>query len=208
MKKNEIAQIWHTHENHITTLTIDEQGKLSDCAPLSQTELLNVRLSEKLRLLGIRISSETKRLHLKKFSTANFSFVGDEEKVPQIAYKRTNLSDSTSLFAFMNLTEELKIVSIKVASTASVDVCHLEIFAFPNECGHPEIPINGTVTWQRGSPTATYYCREGYHLEPNTKTRTCEEGKWSGTEPLCKLFQFKTFEDQMKETEDTATSPM
>ena len=208
MKKNEIAQIWHTHENHITTLTIDEQGKLSVCPSLSQTELLNVQLSEKLRLLGIRISLKTESFHIRKFSTANFSFVGDEGKVPQIAYKRTNLSDSTSLFAFMNLTEELKIVSIKVASTASVDVCHLEIFAFPNECGHPEIPINGTVTWQRGSPTATYYCREGYHLEPNTKTRTCEEGKWSGTEPLCKLFQFKTFEDQMKETEDTATSPM
>ena len=202
MKTIQIVQLLDTNEKDAENLTIDEHGKISDCTLLSQTERLNVHLPEKHRLIGIKISSRTGNIHSKKFSAANFSFVGDDENAPKIAYERINLSDLISFFVFKNLTTELTGVSIKLASTQSIIVCRLEIFVLPNQCGHPETPINGTVAWQRGSPTATYYCRQGFYLEPNTETRTCEKGKWSGTAPLCKSLKKNTFEGRKKETED------
>jgi Sushi repeat (SCR repeat) len=171
------------------TLT-DEQGMLSACTSFSQNEPLMVHLPDKRRLSGIRITSGTDKT-VQRFQKANFSFAGDDAVPHHITYQRNNLSDSMSFFVFTNLTEELSVLSIKLASSQSFTVCQLEIYALPNQCGHPEIPINGNVIWQRGSTSATYSCHEGYSLEPNT-TRTCQKGKWSGSEPIC--------------MEDTATS--
>jgi Sushi repeat (SCR repeat) len=173
---------------------IDQQGKLSNCPSFSKSEPLTAQLPEKRRLSAIRISSAADDTNVNKFKKANFSFAGDENVVPQIAYERNISSDSISLFVFTNLTEELSSLSIKLTSDKSFNLCQIELFALPDQCGHPEIPINGTVTWQRGYQNATYSCQEGYYLEQypiisfSAETRICEKGKWSGSEPLCELF--------------------
>ena len=191
MQKTKILEFLLKYEKEIQTLVVDEQGKFSKCQSISQSETLMANLPEKRRLSGIKITSEFDQI-VKKFSESNFSFFGDGT-IFQIAYERKKISDSISLFVFTNLTEELSVLSIKFASSRSFIVCQLEVYALSEQCGHPEIPINGRVDWQRGSPNATYSCNEEYFLEPNSETRTCEEGKWSGSELICKQFNFKIF---------------
>jgi Sushi repeat (SCR repeat) len=180
-------------ETKTRTLEIDVQGKpLRGCTLFSEREQLMIHLPDKQRMFGIRITSEIDDT-FERFQKAIFVLAGDEVKVPQIAYERKNLSDSMSLFVFTNLTEELSSLTVKLVGNHYFNLCQLELFALPDQCGHPEIPINGTVTWQSGSSNAIYSCNEGYFLEPDTETRTCEKGKWSGTEPICKLFNSKIF---------------
>ena len=190
MGTTKVSKIQQSDEKEEQALVVDEQGKFSECQSFSQSEPLMAHLTEKRRLSGIRITSGNENNIFQKFQRANFSFFGNDS-VFQITYQRKNLSDSMSSFVFTNLTEELSVLSIKLASSQSFTVCQLEVYALPEQCGHPEIPINGRVNWQRGSLNATYSCQEGYSLELNRETRTCEKGKWSGSEPLCKLkFKF------------------
>jgi Sushi repeat (SCR repeat) len=153
---------------------------------LMENQRILAYLSEKRRLSGIRIVSETNQTNVLKFQKAKFSFVGDEEYDRKIGYERINDKNSISFFIFTNLTEELTSVSVELIHSRGFYVGQLEIYAFPNQCGHPEIPINGTVNWQSGSPIATYSCHSGYAVHSADTTRTCDKGKWSGNEPVCK----------------------
>ena len=158
---------------------------ISGCLPFSLGPL-SVQFSEKRRPSGVMISSRNVTREVAKLIQTQFTFVGDNERGPNITFERINLESSVALFLFTNLSEKLSFESINVTSTKIFLLCRLEVFAFPDQCGQPEIPINGTVDWQRGSPKATYSCVEGYALEPGKKTRTCQNGRWSGTQPICK----------------------
>ena len=161
---------------------------LSECFTLSQNEPLVAHLTKQRRLSGVRITSGTSKSDVIYFRRANFKITGRREQIP---YER-NLNESISLFVFENSNQRASSQLIEIVSTKSFQLCQLEMYALVDQCGHPEIPINGTVTWQRGSTIATYSCHEGYALEPKTTTRICHKGKWSGSEPLCKLFEWKS----------------
>ncbi len=107
------------------TVGIDQQGKLSNCPSFSKSEPLTAQLTDKRRLSAIRISSAADDTNVNKFKKASFSFAGDENVVPQIAYERKILSDSISLFVFTNLTEELSSLSIKLTSDKSFNLCQI-----------------------------------------------------------------------------------
>jgi Sushi repeat (SCR repeat) len=106
----------------------------------------------------------------------------------QINEKKEMLSECLLFLENSALPKELFPLPIKIYFEQGFTSCILKIVASSDKCGHPEIPINGTVNWKRGSTSATYSCHEGYSLEPSNDTRTCQKGKWSGREPICKLF--------------------
>jgi Sushi repeat (SCR repeat) len=173
--------------NDTVTHSVDGEGMLSECFTLSQNEPLVAHLTKQRRLSGVRITSGTSKSDVIYFRRANFKITGRREQIP---YERTKLNESISLFVFENSNQRASSQLIEIVSTKSFQLCQLEMYALVDHCGHPEIPINGTVTWQRGSTIATFSCHEGYALEPKTTTRICHKGKWSGSEPLCKLFEW------------------
>jgi hypothetical protein len=115
--------------------TINEQGILSKWFKFSRGQQLTIDLPEKRRLSGISMSSWTSRPDIYLFERANFSFFGGEENIT-IGHGRKNINNSASLFAFANVTGELS--SVKIVNLRGFRLCHLEIFSFPDECGHPE----------------------------------------------------------------------
>jgi Sushi repeat (SCR repeat) len=189
VETTKISNIQQRIENSETmTHSVDGEGMLFECFTLSQNEPLVVHLTEQRRLSGVRITSGTSKSDVIYFQRANFKFTGGQEQIP---YER-NLNESISLFVFENSNQRASSQSVEIVSTKSFQLCQLEMYALVDQCGHPEIPINGTVTWQRGSTIATYSCHEGYALERITvfdwNTRTCQNGKWSGSELRCKFF--------------------
>jgi Sushi repeat (SCR repeat) len=185
-----IVEIFHQFDDTETySYSLNEQGILSQEFTLFPKDQVVVQLRERRRLYGIRLDPVTSGLDVFVFGKAQFSFVGDKNEAPQIAYERMHLNNSSSLFAFKNLTEELTSVSFELVGSDGFSVRHLEIYAFPEQCGHPEIPKNGAVVWQSGSPTATYSCHSRYALHSANETRICQRGRWSGSEPVCKPFR-------------------
>jgi Sushi repeat (SCR repeat) len=177
-------------DNDTVTHSVDDKGMLSKCFTLSQYEPLVAHLTNQRRLSGVRITSGTSKSDVIFFQRANFKFTGRRGQIPS---ERTYSKKSVSSFVFKNSNQRTS-QSVEIVSTKSFELCQLEMYALVDHCGHPEIPINGTVTWQRGSTIATYSCHEGYALEPKTTTRTCHKGKWSGSEPLCKFLNGKASE--------------
>ena len=127
--------------------TINEKGILSQCFTFSHGQQLTIDLPEKRRLSGIGMSSWTSRPDIYLFERANSSFFGGEENIT-IGHGRKTINDSASLFAFANVTGELS--SVRIVNLRGFRLCHLEIFSFPDECGHFEVPIHhftsGTTT--------------------------------------------------------------
>ena len=187
MEKVKILNIQqHVDDNETVTHSVDDKGTLSECFTLSRYETLVAHLSKRRRLSGVRITSGKNRSDVNLFQKANFKFAGRRGQIPS---ERTYSKKSISSFVFQISNQRTFSKSIEIVSTKSFQLCQLEMYALVDRCGHPEIPLNGSVTWQRGSPNATYSCDEGYALKPNTTTRTCHKGKWSGSQPLCKLFE-------------------
>ncbi len=185
-------QIKQTNDNDTVTHSVDDKGLLSQCFTLSQYEPLVAHLSEQRRLSGVKITSGTSKSIVIFFQRANFKFTGRRGQIP---YERTYSKKSILSFNFKNLNQRDYSQLIEIVSTKSLQLCQLEMYPLVDQCRKfPEIPIHGTVTWQRGSPNATYSCHEGYALEPKTTTRICRKGKWSGSEPLCKFLNGKAFE--------------
>ena len=54
-----------------------------------------------------------------------------------------------------------------------------------DECGYPEVPVNGHVYWEESEATAVFLCSAGYRRDTDEPVRKCVEGRWSGPEPAC-----------------------
>ena len=75
-----------------------------------------------------------------------------------------------------------------------VDICGIEVFAYYDECGHPEVPLNGRVQWNTGDTEAIYRCDDGYRLNVPSATRQCVQGEWNGLQAICEC----NFKDHFK----------
>ena len=72
--------------------------------------------------------------------------------------------------------------------TKGISITRAELLTLNDNCGHPEIPINGHVQWMTNDITASYSCDKGYRLNPKSKIRHCIKGSWDGSEPTCMTF--------------------
>ena len=106
--------------------------------------------------------------------------------------KRLN---SSGFFLIMGQeTAESKWKSVLVTINSNmegVQLCEIEIFALADQCGHPEIPLNGHVQWKSSDLTAIYNCNPGFQMEPYTPIRHCLRGTWIGQEPVCRPADIK-----------------
>jgi len=62
----------------------------------------------------------------------------------------------------------------------------------------PELPevVNGVITFTMNSAisiSATYSCDTGYAISSAVAVRTCDQGVWSGTAPICEGMTLNTF---------------
>ena len=73
-------------------------------------------------------------------------------------------------------------------------VCNVELLVFHDECGHPEVPLNGWVQWNPGDTEAIYRCDDGYRLNVPSATRQCVQGEWNGLQAICEC----NFKDHFK----------
>jgi Sushi repeat (SCR repeat) len=85
---------------------------------------------------------------------------------------------------YFDSSVKYKNVRVSIGSYA-VDVCGIEVFTLNDECGQPEVPLNGRVQWNPGDTEAIYRCDDGYQLNVPFTTRECVDGKWDGLQPIC-----------------------
>ena len=86
------------------------------------------------------------------------------------------------------ITQEEKFSKLLVRAKKDVYVCDFTILAMYDDCGHPEIPLNGQVQWEPGDTRATYRCERGFQLEPQAQSRECVRGTWTGVGPICEFY--------------------
>ena len=92
--------------------------------------------------------------------------------------------------SILELTDHQKNVyfqKIMLVSKAEIYICKIELMTYHDECGHPEVPLNGRVQWNPGDTEAIYWCDDGYQLNVPYDTRHCVRGKWNGSQPICEF---------------------
>jgi Sushi repeat (SCR repeat) len=108
-------------------------------------------------------------------------YLGPDPTVEPVPVK----SDLYGYFFF--ITQEEKFSKILVRAKKDVYICYFKVLAMYDDCGHPEIPLNGQVQWEPGDTRATYRCERGFQLEPPAQSRECVRGTWTGVEPICEF---------------------
>jgi Sushi repeat (SCR repeat) len=91
------------------------------------------------------------------------------------------------VFFYFNGSVKFKKVRVSIGQFYSINVCGIEVFTLNDECGQPEVPLNGRVQWNPGDTEAIYRCDDGYQLNVPSDTRQCVQGKWNGLQPICEL---------------------
>jgi Sushi repeat (SCR repeat) len=92
--------------------------------------------------------------------------------------------------SILELTDDQKNVyfqRIELVSKAEIYICKIELMTYHDECGHPEVPLNGSVKWNLGNTEAIYRCDDGYQLSAPYDIRHCVRGKWNGSQPICEF---------------------
>jgi Sushi repeat (SCR repeat) len=75
--------------------------------------------------------------------------------------------------------------NIRLTPNTGAYICEIILFAYHDECGHPEVPLHGHVQFEPGEAKAIYRCDDGYQLESNCSNRHCIQGRWNGSQPIC-----------------------
>jgi Sushi repeat (SCR repeat) len=74
---------------------------------------------------------------------------------------------------------------LSFTSNTWVSIYEILLFAYHDECGHPEVPLHGYVKYKPDDNEAIYRCDDGYQLDSNYSTRRCIQGEWNGPQPIC-----------------------
>jgi len=144
------------------------------------------------------VIKKERRLHSIQIRTISFwnnlknavlTFQGwkkDRSERENIKVTRTNHElNFSSSFALTDFSKSYHFKYFSFASNAWVYICEILLFAYHDECGHPEFPLNGRVQWKPDDTEAIYRCEDGYKLDPNYSTRLCFQGEWNGPQPIC-----------------------
>jgi Sushi repeat (SCR repeat) len=151
---------------------------------------------------GISLSNDTGRLYGIRLTTTRdlwpvfvstfWSLEGQSDDQPEWQKLRivgTEIDDRNYGVLFI-LENEQKLIRVRFVSPASCAVCVTELLTYHDDCGHPEVPVNGKVDWN--DTNAIYRCGEGFQLISGSRTRWCDQGRWTGSEPICMKFAYST----------------
>ena len=130
-----------------------------------------------------------------RFKNAALSFQGlknDQSKWENLDVTRTNHEiHSSSILVLNKYSNSYHLKKLIFKSNKWFRVCEIVLFSYHDECGHPEVPLNGRVQWKPDDTKATYRCDDDYQLVSNYSTRHCIQGQWNGSQPICTKFDVK-----------------
>jgi Sushi repeat (SCR repeat) len=98
------------------------------------------------------------------------------------------------LVALLVLNTDVKLANLTLKADQNVSVCSAEIHTFPDQCGSPEVPIDGEVEWN--TSIAIYRCKKGFQLKSGDLTRQCVDGEWAGPMPVCTEMEIEMTTDE------------
>jgi hypothetical protein len=112
-------------------------------------------------------------------------------------------NESTALVV---LNTGVRLAKLTLKADRDVSVCYADIYTFPDQCGSPEVPIDGEVKWN--TSTVVYRCKKGFQLKSGDLIRKCVDGEWTGTVPVCTDIEIKmiTGEIHLSSIENMPTS--
>jgi Sushi repeat (SCR repeat) len=159
----------------------------SGCQYINTGYSYQFEIEEERRLHSIHIRTTISYWnHLKK---AALTFQGrkkDRSERENLKVTRTNHElNFSSSFVLTDFSKSYHFKYFSFASNAWVYICEIVLFAYHDECGHPEVPLNGRVQWKPDDTEAIYRCEDGYQLDSNYSTRHCIQGQWNGSQPIC-----------------------
>ena len=145
------------------------------------------------RLYGIRLT--TTRDLWPVFKSTFWSLEGqsdDQSQWERLRIVGTETNDRNYGLLFI-LENQQKLNKILVMSPARCAICVTELLTYHDDCGHPDVPVNGKVEWN--DTNAIYRCDEGYRLVSGSQSRWCDQGRWTGSESICMKFASSTPEE-------------
>jgi hypothetical protein len=96
--------------------------------------------------------------------------------------------------ALLVLNTGVKLASLTLKADQDVSVYSAEIHTFPDQCGSPEVPIDGEVEWN--TSIAIYRCKKGFQLKSGDLIRQCVDGEWAGPVPVCTEMEIEMTTDE------------
>ena len=177
----EIVQIFQIYENKTRNTK-----NLKNCQKINSGYFYRFEIEKERRLHSIRLRTAADDWN--SFENAALTIKGrknDQSQWEHLDVTRTNLVPYPS-FAFTDYSKNYYFKHfILTSNNWSFKICEIVLFAYLDECGHPEVPLHGHVHFEPGDTKATYRCDDGYHLASNISNRHCIQGRWNGSQPIC-----------------------
>ena len=166
----------------------------SGCQYIDPRYSYRFEIEKERRLHSIRVKAVAKDWN--SFENAALTIEGrknDQSKWENLVVTRTNLvPHSSSSFVLTGYLKNYPFKNFLLTSNNwSFYICEIVLLVYHDECGHPEVPLNGRVQWKPDDTKATYRCDDDYQLVSNYSTRHCIQGQWNGSQPICTKFDVK-----------------
>jgi len=146
-----------------------------------------IEKERRLHSIRLRTSHDT----WNSFKAAVLTFQGwniDRSKLEDLNVSRTNHElNFSSSFVLTGYSESYHVKNLNFTSDNWFRIYEIVLFAYHDECGHPEVPLHGNVKFESGDTKAIYRCGDGYQLNASHDTRHCVRGKWNGSQPICEF---------------------
>jgi Sushi repeat (SCR repeat) len=152
----------------------------------AKRELYSAKIKVSRRLYAIRLNGANDYRYSLRDSKWNIKYIKSDWSFEELKNVRPNYDEHNNhITLVIDKYQHLKEFQFLKDNIGYTLICGIEILAYYDECGHPEVPLHGQVQWTPDDANATYRCDEGYHLESNVSTRYCIQGKWNGPELTC-----------------------
>lgn len=179
-------------------------GKAETCAGdvLQKGGELRFIFSRGYRIYGVKLLARAGHDPLQHIARAEWSLKGspDRQSIWQPLAFTPKTVDSNRFLAvdeplYSQFWETLTVTLN--SDVGDVEICEVEIYALGDQCGQPEIPINGHVDLSSDQLRATYQCAPGYKIDPESDAvRKCVNGNWAGLEPVCRVAERNECDNQ------------
>jgi Sushi repeat (SCR repeat) len=160
---------------------------LKNCPYMETKYFYSFQIQKERRLRSIRLRTTFDNRN--RLEAAVFTFQGRKNnkfKWENLNISRSNEELDSSLVVVLTIhSNSYHFKNFILTSNDWFRICEIVLFAYHDECGHPEVPLHCHVQFETDYTRATYRCDEGYKLDSNYSIRHCIQGQWNGSQPIC-----------------------
>jgi hypothetical protein len=157
MQWMEMERILEIYEVNTTS-----KKNLQNCHNIYPGYFYRFQIQKERRMHSIRLRTSDAEWNRLKNAVLTFQgWVNNQTKFEDLNVSRTNHDLNFSSRLVLTGYSESYFKNFRFTSNEWFRICEILVFAYHDECGHPEVPLHGHVKFESGDTKAIYRCDDG-----------------------------------------------